>query len=149
MRRGGRRAAPLTCEAIVPPTAARDVGEEDQVASWLGDADAAQARERVGTARPVLAYPLRVFPDRRDPWRRPAEKTHRTCERLNELLACAVELTSAGGGAVAHVGKGEIVWRRRARCAPSPPASIREEFGERVDLARSRQAGSGKWGFGA
>ena len=85
--------APRTCEAIVSATVAMDVEEEDRLATWLGDAEAAESRGRVGTARAVLAYALRVFPDRRDLWRRAAdlEKTHGTRESLDKLLARAVE----------------------------------------------------------
>ncbi|KAI0291955.1 PRP1 splicing factor, N-terminal-domain-containing protein [Russula brevipes] len=85
--------APRTCEAIVSATIAMDVEEEDRLATWLGDAEAAEARGRVGTARSVLAYALRVFPDRRDLWRRAAdlEKAHGTHESLDKLLARAVE----------------------------------------------------------
>jgi pre-mRNA-processing factor 6 len=85
--------APRTCEAIVSATVAMDVEEEDRLATWLGDAEAAEARGRVGTARSVLAYALRVFPDRRDLWRRAAdlEKAHGTHESLDKLLARAVE----------------------------------------------------------
>ncbi|KAF8271613.1 PRP1 splicing factor, N-terminal-domain-containing protein [Lactarius quietus] len=85
--------APRTCEAIVSATVAMDVEEEDRLATWLGDAEAAESRGHVGTARAVLAYALRVFPDRRDLWRRAAdlEKTHGTRESLDKLLERAVE----------------------------------------------------------
>ncbi|KAN0112057.1 PRP1 splicing factor, N-terminal domain containing protein [Russula decolorans] len=85
--------APRTCEAIVYATVAMDVEEEDRFATWLGDAEAAEARGRVGTARAVHAFALRVFPDRRDLWRRAAdlEKAHGTHESLDELLAHAVK----------------------------------------------------------
>jgi pre-mRNA-processing factor 6 len=85
--------APRTCEAIVTATVAMDVEEEDRLATWLGDAEAAEVRGRVGTARAVLAFALRVFPDRRDLWRRAAdlEKVHGSRETLDKLLARAVE----------------------------------------------------------
>jgi pre-mRNA-processing factor 6 len=43
-----------------------DVEEEDRLATWRGDAEAAESPRRVGTPRVVLAYALRVFPDHRD-----------------------------------------------------------------------------------
>jgi pre-mRNA-processing factor 6 len=85
--------APRTCEAVVSATVAMDVEEEDRLTTWLSDAEAAEARGRVGAARAILAYALRVFPDRRDLWRRAAdlEKAHGTRENLDNLLAQAVE----------------------------------------------------------
>lgn len=55
-----------TCEAIVKATVAMEVEEEDRLSTWQGDAESAEARGRVGTARAILAYALRVFPDKRD-----------------------------------------------------------------------------------
>jgi len=40
-----------------------DVEEEDRLTMWLGDAEAAEARVRVGTVRAVFTYTLRVFSD--------------------------------------------------------------------------------------
>ncbi|KAF8488325.1 hypothetical protein F5888DRAFT_1809771 [Russula emetica] len=83
--------APRKCEAIVSATVAMDVEEEDRFTTWLGDVEAAEARGLIGTARAVLAFALRVFPDRRDLWRRAAdlEKAHGTHETLDKLLARA------------------------------------------------------------
>jgi len=69
-----------TSEAIVKTTIAMDVEEEDRLDTWVGDAEAAVSRGRVGTARACLAYALRVFPDRKELWRRAAdlEKAHGT-----------------------------------------------------------------------
>ena len=47
-----------------------DVEEEDHLAMWLGDAEAAEAPGRVDTARAVLAFELCVFPNRHDLWRK-------------------------------------------------------------------------------
>ncbi|KAF8483096.1 hypothetical protein F5888DRAFT_1812628 [Russula emetica] len=76
---------------IESATVAMDVDEEDRFTTWLGDTEAAEARGRVGTARAVLAFTLRVFPDCRDLWRRAAdlEKAHGTHESLDKLLARA------------------------------------------------------------
>jgi pre-mRNA-processing factor 6 len=72
--------SPRTCEAIVKATVAMEVEEEDRFDTWLGDVDSAEQRGRVGTARAVLAYALKVFPDRKSLWRRAAdvEKAHGT-----------------------------------------------------------------------
>ena len=85
--------APRMCEAIISATVAMDVEEEDHFATWLGDTEAAETCGHVGTAHAVLALALRVFPDRRNLWRRAAdlEKAHGTHESLDKLLAHAVE----------------------------------------------------------
>ena len=69
-----------TCEAIVKATVAMDVEEEDRLDTWMGDAESAVARGMMGTARAVLAYALKVYPERRNLWRKAAEleKAHGT-----------------------------------------------------------------------
>lgn len=72
--------SPFTCEAIVKATVAMEIEEEDQLDTWVGDAESAEAKGMVGTARAVLAYALKVYPDRKSLWRRAAdlEKAHGT-----------------------------------------------------------------------
>ena len=72
--------SPRTCEAIVKATVAMEIEEEDRLDTWVGDAESAESRGKVGTARAILAYALRVFPDRKSLWRKAAdlEKTHGT-----------------------------------------------------------------------
>lgn len=65
--------SPRTCEAIVKATVAMEVEEEDRLDTWVGDAESAEGRGMVGTARAVLAYALKVYPDRKSLWRRAAE----------------------------------------------------------------------------
>ncbi|THG98949.1 hypothetical protein EW026_g3320 [Hermanssonia centrifuga] len=91
-----------TCEAIIKATVAMDVEEEDRLETWLGDAEAAELRGNVGTARSILAYALKVFPDRRSLWRRAAdlERTHGTRESLNAILERAVH----------HCPQAEVLW---------------------------------------
>ncbi|KZT22173.1 hypothetical protein NEOLEDRAFT_1164255 [Neolentinus lepideus HHB14362 ss-1] len=91
-----------TCEAIVKATVAMDIEEEDRLDTWLGDADSAEARGRVGTARAILAYALKVFPDKRDLWRKAAalEKAHGTKESLDAILSRAVH----------HCPQSEVLW---------------------------------------
>lgn len=69
-----------TCEAIIKATIAMDVEEEDRLDTWVSDAESAEAKSNVGTARAILAYALRVFPDKRSLWRKAAdlEKAHGT-----------------------------------------------------------------------
>ena len=57
-----------------------EIEEEDRYDAWVADAESALARDQVGTARAILAYALKVFPDRRTLWRTAAdlEKQHGT-----------------------------------------------------------------------
>jgi pre-mRNA-processing factor 6 len=72
--------SPRTCEAIVKATVAMEVEEEDRLDTWVGDVESAEQRGNVGTARAVLAYALKVFPDKKSLWWRAAEleKAHGT-----------------------------------------------------------------------
>ena len=72
--------ASRTSEAIVKATVAMDVEEEDRESAWVGDMESALSRNKISTARAILAYALRVFPDKRGLWRRAAdlEKVHGT-----------------------------------------------------------------------
>ncbi|GJJ13502.1 hypothetical protein Clacol_007756 [Clathrus columnatus] len=85
-------ASPRTCEAIIKATVGMELEEEDRYDTWLGDAESAESRGRIGTARAIIAYALRVFPDRKALWRRAAdlEKAHGTRESLEEILSRAV-----------------------------------------------------------
>ncbi|TFK53830.1 hypothetical protein OE88DRAFT_1625782 [Heliocybe sulcata] len=91
-----------TCEAIVKATVAMDIEEEDRLDTWISDADSAEARGRLGTARAILAYALKVFSDKRDLWRRAAalEKAHGTKESLDAILSRAVH----------HCPQSELLW---------------------------------------
>ncbi|KAG6816969.1 hypothetical protein H0H87_001284 [Tephrocybe sp. NHM501043] len=99
--------SPRTCEAIVKATVAMDIEEEDRLDTWVGDVESAEARGRVGTARAVLAYALKVFPDKKDMWRRAAdlEKAHGTRESLNAIL----------GRAVVHCPQSQTLWLMSAK----------------------------------
>lgn len=72
--------SPRTCEAIIKATVAMEVEEEDRLDTWIGDAESAEGKGMVGTARAILAYALKVYPDRKSLWRRAAdlEKAHGT-----------------------------------------------------------------------
>ncbi|KAF9519699.1 hypothetical protein BS47DRAFT_1375004 [Hydnum rufescens UP504] len=82
-----------TSEAIVKATVAMDVEEEDRESTWVGDMESALSRNKIATARAILAYALRVFPDKRGLWRRAAdlEKVHGTRESLEAILTEAVK----------------------------------------------------------
>ncbi|KAG6836096.1 hypothetical protein H0H93_011434 [Arthromyces matolae] len=99
--------SPRTCEAIIKATVAMEIEEEDQLDTWVGDVESAEARGKVGTARAVLAYALKVFPDKKDLWRRAAdlEKTHGTRESLDAIL----------GRAVVHCPQSETLWLMAAK----------------------------------
>lgn len=72
--------SPRTSEAIIKATVGMDVEEEDKLDTWIGDAEAAEERGMITTARAVFAYALKDFPDRRMLWERAAalEKMHGT-----------------------------------------------------------------------
>ncbi|RDB24257.1 Pre-mRNA-processing factor 6 [Hypsizygus marmoreus] len=99
--------SPRTCEAIVKATVAMDIEEEDRYDTWVGDVESAEARGRVGTARAVLAYALKVFPDKKDLWMRAAEleKAHGTRESLDAVLSRAV----------VHCPQAETLWLMAAK----------------------------------
>lgn len=71
---------PRTCEAIVKATIAMEVEEEDRYTTWAGEVEAMEGRGRIATARAVLAYALKVFPNRVKLWERAAylEQSHGT-----------------------------------------------------------------------
>ena len=71
---------PRTCEAIVKATVVMEVEEEDRYSTWMGDVEAMEGKGRIATARAVLAYALKVFPNRVKLWERAAylEQSHGT-----------------------------------------------------------------------
>ncbi|KAF8876396.1 PRP1 splicing factor, N-terminal-domain-containing protein [Infundibulicybe gibba] len=99
--------SPRTCEAIVKATVAMEVEEEDRLDTWVGDAESAESRGMMGTARAVLAYALKVYPDRKSLWRRAAEleKTHGTRQSLDAILTRAVH----------HCPQAEVLWLMSAK----------------------------------
>ncbi|KIK37812.1 hypothetical protein CY34DRAFT_92045 [Suillus luteus UH-Slu-Lm8-n1] len=99
--------SPRTCEAIIKATVSMEVEEEDRLDTWVGDAESAEARGMVGTARAVLAYALKVFPDQRNLWRKAAdlEKAHGTKESLDGVLSQAVH----------YCPQAEVLWLMSAK----------------------------------
>lgn len=99
--------SPRTCEAIVKATVGMEVEEEDRMDTWLSDAESAESRGMVGTARAVLAYALKVFPDKRALWQRAAdlEKEHGSREALDAILELAVK----------HCPRAEVLWLMAAK----------------------------------
>ena len=85
--------SPRTCEAIIKATVGMEIEEEDRLDTWLSDAESAEERGMIGSARAILAYALKVFPDKRNIWERAAElvKTHGTRESLGAVLERAVQ----------------------------------------------------------
>ncbi|PPQ71171.1 hypothetical protein CVT26_011032 [Gymnopilus dilepis] len=98
---------PRTCEAIVKATIAMDIEEEDRLDTWVSDAESAESRNMFGTARAILAYALKVYPDRRSLWRKAAdlEKAHGTRESLDAILSRAV----------VHCPQAEVLWLMAAK----------------------------------
>ncbi|CAE6483898.1 unnamed protein product, partial [Rhizoctonia solani] len=82
-----------TAEAIVKASVAMEVEEEDRFDTWVADAESALSRGKVVVARSVLAYALRVLPDRRELWRKAAdlEKAHGDRASLDGILSQAVK----------------------------------------------------------
>ncbi|KAJ8588177.1 hypothetical protein M405DRAFT_934289 [Rhizopogon salebrosus TDB-379] len=99
--------SPRTCEAIIKATVSMEVEEEDRLDTWISDAESAEARGMVGTARAVLAYALKVFPDQRTLWRKAAdlEKAHGTKESLDAILSQAVH----------YCPQAEVLWLMSAK----------------------------------
>ncbi|KAF8837700.1 hypothetical protein BDN67DRAFT_908727 [Paxillus ammoniavirescens] len=96
-----------TCEAIIKATVAMEVEEEDRLDTWVADAESAELRGMVGTARAILAYALKVFPDKRNLWRKAAdlEKVHGTRESLDAVLTQAVH----------YCPQAEVLWLMSAK----------------------------------
>jgi pre-mRNA-processing factor 6 len=93
--------SPRTCEAIVKATISMEVEEEDRLETWMGDAESAEGKGRVGTSRAILAYALKVFPDRKSLWWKAAEleKAHGNrcgflASRVFTLLRPTLEIRS-------------------------------------------------------
>ena len=63
-----------TCEAIVKATVAMKVEEEDRFSTWV------ESMKGIATARAILAYALKVFPNRVKLWEMAAylEQSHGT-----------------------------------------------------------------------
>ena len=61
-------------------TVAMELEDEDRLDTWVGDAESAEAKGMDSTSRAILSYALKVYPDRRNLWRKAAdlEKTHGT-----------------------------------------------------------------------
>jgi len=113
-------ASPRTCEAIIKATASMDIEEEDRFDTWLEDAESAESRGSIGTARAIIAYALRVFPDRKTLWRRAAdlEKAHGTRYLFqltssfpdSDRFAFRESLEDILSRAVHHCPQAEVLW---------------------------------------
>ena len=123
--------SPRTCEAIINATVSMEVEVEDRLDTWAGDAESAEARGMVGTARAILAYALKVFPDQKSLWRKAAdlEKAHGTkyaglyhaiiilihFQRVARFAPFAGSSPlPAGGSPLINVSKREVASGRRA-----------------------------------
>ncbi|TIB73106.1 hypothetical protein E3Q23_03114 [Wallemia mellicola] len=99
--------SPLTCAAIVKATVYQEIEEEDRYAVWMDDADALEDRGSIETARAVIAFALKVFPERSKLWRRAAEleKQHGDRKSLTEILKTATQ----------YCPKAEVLWLMLAK----------------------------------
>ncbi|KAF9490995.1 hypothetical protein BDN71DRAFT_1453513 [Pleurotus eryngii] len=109
--------SPRTCEAIVKACIGMGLedsegdrsamGEDEKLDVWLGDAEAAESRGKMGTARAIIAYALRCYPGRKTLWMRAAEleKAHGTRESLDAILERAVH----------HCPQVEVLWLMAAK----------------------------------
>ena len=62
--------SPRACEAIVKASVAMELEDEDRLDTWVGDAESAEAKKMVSTSRAIFSYALKVYPDRRNLWRK-------------------------------------------------------------------------------
>lgn len=62
-----------TGRAIVKATIAQGIDEEDRLSTWLDDAASAIQRRKIETARAIFAFALRVYPTKRELWRKAAD----------------------------------------------------------------------------
>ncbi|KAG5221097.1 Pre-mRNA-processing factor [Salix suchowensis] len=109
--------SPRTCEAIVKACIGMGLedsegdrsamGEDEKLDVWLGDAEAAESRGKMGTARAIIAYALRCYPGRKTLWMRAAEleKAHGTRYSLDAILERAVH----------HCPQVEVLWLMAAK----------------------------------
>ncbi|KAN0062216.1 U4/U6 x U5 tri-snRNP complex subunit Prp1 [Thecaphora frezii] len=102
-----KEGSPMTCAAIVKATMELDLDEQDRRTVWVEDAESAQEKGCIETARSLLAYTLKVFPDRSAIWRQAAEleKQHGSRQTLEALLERAV----------GHCAKAEDLWLMYAK----------------------------------
>ncbi len=140
-----------TCEAIIKATVAMDVEEEDRLDTWTSDADAAEAKGTIGVARAILAYALRVFPDKKGLWRKAAdlEKAHgtryvclflstREARFTDHTISFRQSLNDILERAVHHCPQAEVLWLMWAKekwLAGDVPAA--REVLERAFVANS------------
>ena len=117
------RAAPAlltTCTAIVEQVLGIGVEEEDRLTVWMADADDAERKNSIETAKAIYKHAISIFPDQQEVWRGAAqlERTHGTRERLDALLLDAVK----------HCPTEQVLWLMAAKekwLAGDVPAAVR------------------------
>ncbi|GAC98783.1 hypothetical protein PHSY_006378 [Pseudozyma hubeiensis SY62] len=87
-----KEGSPMVCGAIVKATIELDLEEEDKRAVWVEDAQSALEKGCIEVARSILAYTLRVFPDRPAIWTQAIalEQRHGDLSSTTSLLERAV-----------------------------------------------------------
>ncbi|PWN92058.1 hypothetical protein FA10DRAFT_265864 [Acaromyces ingoldii] len=88
-----KEGSPKTSAAIIKATIGLDIDDEDRKTVWVEDAQSAIDKGCIDTARAILAFTLRHFPDIPSIWRLAAdlEKSHGNRESLEALLEKGVE----------------------------------------------------------
>ncbi|KAF9488949.1 hypothetical protein BDN71DRAFT_1456719 [Pleurotus eryngii] len=83
------------------------MGEDEKLDVWLGNAEAAESRGKMGSARAIVACALECYPGRKTLWMRAAEleKAHGTRESLDAILERAVH----------HCPQVEVLWLMAAK----------------------------------
>ncbi|KAG2138006.1 hypothetical protein DEU56DRAFT_945797 [Suillus clintonianus] len=139
-----------TCEAIIKATVSMEVEVEDRLNTRVSDAESTVARDMIGTARAMLVYALKVFPDQRNLWRKAAdvEKAHGTKEPLDGVLSQAVQ----------YCPQAEVLWLMSAKekwLAGNVPVvhevlerGFHRQSRKRANLARRYQARGCEWQTG-
>lgn len=100
--------SPMTAEAIIKATL--DMGfddDEDRRTVWVQDAEAARAKGAIATARAIIAYALRYFPQRASIWEFAVD--------VEKAVGDAAAVEALLEQAVSAVPKSESLWLIYAR----------------------------------
>jgi pre-mRNA-processing factor 6 len=81
-----------TCRALIRNIIGIGIEEEDQLETWIEDAQSCERDGAYECARAIYTHALKLHPSRKQLWLEAAdfEKKHGTREQLEELLASAV-----------------------------------------------------------
>lgn len=96
-----------TCQALIRNVIGIDVDDEDQLDTWIEDAQSMQNEHAYECARAIYTYARKLHPTKKQLWLEAAdfERKHGTREQLEELLTTAV----------ASCPKAEVLWLMLAK----------------------------------